>query len=132
MATYEYKCANCNSVEEHMHSMKENPKIKCSECGESMSRMISLSFGGFNIKGGSSSIHWKEKRNRAKKSEELERKQRERYGDGPKPAPNIAGVRQESWSDCQKLAKECGLNSDSYTPMVEKEKKKKPKIYTGR
>lgn len=131
MPRYDYWCEKCDKIEEHVHSMKEDPDIKC-ECGEPMMRLISRNFAGFNIKGGSSSIHWREKRNRIKNSETLEKRQRDRYGDGPKVAPNIAGVRQESWSDCQKLAKECGLNSDSYSPMVEKEKNKGPKIYTGR
>ena len=40
-------------------------------------------------------------------------------------APNIAGVRTDSWSDAQKMAKEAGMNHESYTPFVEKEKKKK-------
>jgi hypothetical protein len=90
-----------------------------------MERIISPNFGGFSIKGGSSSINWKEKRLQHKNNEEAAIRMQKRYGDvGPKVMPNIAGVAQESWSDCQKLAKECGLNSDSYQPMVEKEKKK--------
>lgn len=124
MPRYDYACEKCGNIEEHIHSMKESPEIKCPKCRSSMTRQISLSFGGFNIKGGSSSIHWREKRYRKKKSEKLKEKQKTKYGN-PMPAPNIAGVRQESWSDCQKLAKECGLDSDSYTPMVEKERKKK-------
>lgn len=127
MPRYDYKCGKCENIEEHVHSMKETPEIKCSECGEVMERMISRNFAGFSIKGGTASIHWKEKRQRLKNREELGKRQRERYGEGMKPAPNIAGVRQESWSDAQKLAKECGLNSDSYTPYVEKENKSKPK-----
>lgn len=127
MPRYDYKCPDCEAVEEHIHSMKETPEIKCSECGGTMTRLISRNFAGFSIKGGTASIHWKEKRQRLKNREELGRRQKERWGDGIQAAPNIAGVRQESWSDAQKLAKECGLNSDSYTPYVEKEKKTKPK-----
>lgn len=132
MNRYDYKCPECGIVEEHMHSMKDDPEIKCSNCDTVMERQIGLG-GGFSIRGGSASIHWKEKRNRLKKREELGPKQQERYGHmAPKPAPNVGGERCDSWSDAQKLAKSKGLNTDSYKPMVEKEKKeKKPKIYTG-
>jgi hypothetical protein len=59
-------------------------------------------------------------------NEEAGERMKKRYGDmGPRVAPNIAGVQQESWSDCKKLAKECGMNTDSFTSMVDKEKKKK-------
>lgn len=125
MPRYDYKCSKCEQIEEHLHSMKESPEIKCSSCGGSMERQIAPNFAGFNIKGGTASIHWKEKRQRIKKSEELEKRQRARYGDGPKVAPNIAGVRTESWSDAQKLAKECGIDSKSYDAHVAKENKKK-------
>lgn len=96
-----------------------------------MDRIISKNIAGFSIKGGTASIHYREKRNRVKRNQDLEKRQRERYGDGPKIAPNIAGVRTDSWSDAQKMAKEAGMNHESYTPYVEKEKKKhKGKIIT--
>lgn len=127
MPRYDYGCDQCGRIEEHLHSMKEEPEIRCPDCGTVMKKRVVHNFAGFNIKGGSASIHWKEKRQRLKNREILGRKQKEKYGDGPKVTPNIAGVPQESWADCQKLAKECGLNADSYTPHVEKEKKTKPK-----
>lgn len=132
MPRYDYKCPDCENVEEHLHSMKETPEIHCSKCEAVMSRLISRNIAGFSIKGGTAAIHWKEKRNRLKNREDLGRKQRERYGSGPQVAPNIAGVRQDSWSDCQKLAKEAGMNHESYAPLVEKEKKKEPIIYPGK
>lgn len=121
MPRYDYGCDSCGRVDEHIHSMKEEPTIRCPDCGTIMKRCVVRNFVGFNVKGGSSSIHWKEKRQRLKNREVLGRKQRERYGEGLKIQPNIGGVPQESWSDCQKLAKECGLNADSYTPYVKKE-----------
>lgn len=131
MARYDYKCSSCEKVEEHIHSMKENPEIKCSECGSVMNRIFTPNIAGFSIKGGTEAIHWREKQKRLKNREVLGRKQKERYGDGPKIAPNIAGVQQDSWSDCQKLAKEAGLNHESYQSYVDKEKKNNVKIYTG-
>lgn len=126
---YDYKCSKCGHVEEVVHKISEDPSLICSSCGSEMIRQISLSGGGFLIKGGSSSIHHREKHLRTKMNEEAGIRMKARYGDtGPKAVPNIAGVRQESWSDCQKLAKECGMNSNSYQPMVDKESKKKIQV----
>jgi len=132
MARYDYYCEDCDITEEQIHGMTEKPIVGCPKCGRRMKKLLSLSAGGFIIKGGSSSIHWKEKRLRQKRNEELDRKQKERYGDGPKVTPNIAGVPYDSWSDAQKVAKECNMNTSSFDDWVRKEKKESPKIYTGR
>jgi len=89
-----------------------------------MERLISYNRGGFILKGGSEAIHWKEKRNRMKKRAEMGVKQIERYGTegGTQLRPNVGGMEVESWSDAAKVAKESGMNSESYTPLVEKEK----------
>ena len=128
MPRYDYVCEQCKRMDEHVHSMKETPEIKCPDCQAPMKRAVVRNIAGFNIKGGSASIHWREKRNRINKQEELGKRQKERWGEVGGVKPNIAGVEQESWSDCQKLAKECGLNSESYTPRVEQEKKNKKKL----
>jgi len=36
--------------------------------------------------------------------------------------PNVGGVTVDTWSDASKLAKESGMNAESYKPMIEKEK----------
>lgn len=125
MPTYEYRCNKCEVVTEHVHLMSENPEIKCTECGEVLERMISRNIGGFILKGGTAVIHDREKRVRKKRSEELKKKQERHRHDAPQVQPNIAGVRTDSWSDAQKMAKEAGMNHESFTPFVEKEKKKK-------
>jgi hypothetical protein len=89
-----------------------------------MSRRISLNTTGFIMKGGTPTTHWKEKRMRTKRSEEMAQRQKQ-HSTGKRVAPNIAGVETGSWSDAQKMAKEAGLNHESYTPWVEKEKKEK-------
>jgi putative FmdB family regulatory protein len=122
--TYDYECPKCGITEEHFHAMSESPLIKCSKCQEPMARKISLNTTGFIMKGGTPAIHWKEKRQRMKKSENMAQKQK-KYGAGKKVTPNIAGVETGSWSDAQKMAKEAGMNHESYTPGVEKEKKEK-------
>lgn len=123
MPTYEYRCDQCGIVEEHIHRMSEFPDIKCKDCDIKMTRLISKNIAGFSIRGGSSSIHWREKRNRIKNSEYLKKKQKDKYGE-LKVQPNIAGVQVDSWSDAQKMAKEAGMDHESYTPYVEAEKKK--------
>jgi len=125
MPTYDYQCPKCEKVEEHVHSMKEEPKITCKKCKKKMARKISYNGGGFIFKGGTSSIHDREKRQRKKRSEQLEVKQQKYRHDSPQVQPNIAGHRTDSWSDAQKMAKEAGMNTESFTPYVEKEKKKK-------
>jgi putative FmdB family regulatory protein len=124
MPAYDYKCEKCDLVEEKIHMMSESPEYKCSVCGEKMVRMFSVNTSGFIMKGGTPTTHWKEKRQRMKKSEELSVKQQQNGNRGPKVRPNIAGVETGTWSDAQKMAKEAGLNHESYTPYVEKEKKK--------
>lgn len=126
MPTYDYKCEKCKKIKEEIHRISESPEYKCPDCGTVMVRLFTLNRTGFILKGGTPSINYKEKRQRLKRSEELAKKQRKRYGHfTPEVKPNIAGVETESWSDAQKLAKESGMNHESYTPYVEKEKKKK-------
>jgi len=128
MPTYDYNCPECDFTEEQIHSMKEQPVYFCSHCKEQgkevrMNRLFTLNSSGFIIRGGTETINWKEKRHHLKKNEELKIRQIDRYGTGPKIKPNVAGVEQESWSDAAKLAKEAGMNADSYQPMIEKEQR---------
>ena len=120
MPAYDYKCNSCGEVKEYVHSMLENPDYKC-DCGSGMERLFTPNTSGFIFRGGTDTINWKEKRHHLKVSEKLALKQKEKVG--PKLRPNIAGVEVDSWSDAQKMAKEAGLNHESYTPLVEKEKK---------
>jgi putative FmdB family regulatory protein len=129
MATYDYQCSECNFKEEQIHSMKENPLFFCPICKEDgkeiqMKKVFTINTSGFIIKGGTEAINWKEKRHHIKKNKELSIRQIERYGtSGVKLKPNVGGLEQESWSDAAKLAKEAGMNADSYKPMIEKEQR---------
>lgn len=42
MPTYDYKCPECDQIEEIKHSIHKNPKYKCSNCGTKMERQISM------------------------------------------------------------------------------------------
>lgn len=50
MVLYDYKCPACDQIEEILHSIKENPKYDCSNCGELMRRQIGV--GSCVITGG--------------------------------------------------------------------------------
>jgi len=125
MPTYTYKCTECGSEEDQIHGMKEVPEYKCSKCSSLMEKIFTPNIGGFIFKGRKTEAsNYKEKRYRHKLNEDVSKRQKDRWGKGPKVRPNIAGVETDSWSDAQKMAKEAGLNHDSYTPLVEKEGKK--------
>ena len=120
MAAYDYFCSSCGHVHEEIHSMNESPVFYCPECNKKLERKFSLSVG-FIIKGGTEATHWKEKRSRMSRREELGVRQVERYGTGSKLRPNVAGMETDNWSDAAKLAGEAGMSTESYEPMIEKE-----------
>lgn len=126
MPSYDYKCPICGNIEEIVHSIKESPVIICDKCSggkeKPMERLISGS-PNFIIKGGTPASHWKEKRLRNKNNKDLELRQIDRYGTGPKLQPNVEGQMVESWSDAAKLAKDKGKNAESYNTLIEKEKR---------
>ena len=122
MPSYDYKCSSCGFQQEYIHSIKNSPEYMCPECKHPMERIISRNTTGFIFKGGTETINWKEKRIRMKRRNDLGVKQLDRYGGGPKLHPNVAGHETDSWSDAAKLAKESGMDTKSYEPMIEKEK----------
>ena len=130
MPTYDYACQNCGVVEEHIHGMNETPEIKCG-CGTVMEKIFSPNIGGFILKGGTPAIHYREKQQRYKRSEDMVRRQKARYGDnpGPKMAPNIAGHETGTWENAHEIAKEIapqtGIDTAGYKKMAEKESPKK-------
>lgn len=127
MPTYEYRCNNCSLVHEVIHSIKETPDILCPRCEEEhkevkMERLISLNLnGGFFFKQWTEAQTYKISRDKRKQNTELEMRQIERYGSGPKLQPNVAGVATESWSDAKKLASEAGMSTSSYDSLIVKE-----------
>jgi hypothetical protein len=114
-------------VQEITHSIKETPDIFCPECkieGKEvkMERLISLNkSGGFLFKQWTESQCYKIGRDKRKQNNDLELRQIERYGTGPKLKPNVAGVETESWSDAKKLAGEAGLNTNSFDKHITQE-----------
>jgi putative FmdB family regulatory protein len=119
---YDYKCTKCDKVEEQYHGMKETPEFFCSKCDSPMIRIFTINRTGFIIKGEAPSKVIKEQRYRQKHNADLGVRQLERYGTGPKPVPNVGGEEVGSWSEAAKLAKDKGLDTKSYEPMISKEK----------
>jgi len=128
MPSYDYYCKKCGKIEEVIHSISENPKYKCPDCKKVMIRLFTLNTTGFIMKGGTPAINYREKQLRLKRREKLAIKEKARFGSGPQIQPNVAGMETDSWSDAQKVAKEAGMDTESYTPYVEKEKKNKIKV----
>lgn len=129
MATYEYSCDKCKNVEEHIHGMLEKPKIECAKCGNQMEIAISRNIGGFILKGGTPAIHSREKENRRRHSQEMARRQKERYGEPAKIRPNIAGHDVGTWANAyavaQEIKKETGIIPETYAPLAAAEAKGK-------
>lgn len=69
MPTYDYKCDNCNHTFEVMQSIKDEPLIKCPNCGKNKLKKMISSGAGFILKGsGFYSTDYKNKNSHAKKS----------------------------------------------------------------
>lgn len=128
MAYYLYRCSNC----EHEYQLsvpmadykKEQP---CPECGTSNKKVFQPT-RNFILKGDG----WAGKNNRIKnqmreKNKKLDARTAEMKRDAPNVAlaPNVDGERVDSWAEAQKLAKSKGKSTESYEPMIAKEKESK-------
>jgi len=127
MPTYDYKCPECEAVGEITHSIKVDPEFACPECEKKgktvkLIRQISLNTNGFVFKQWTETMAWKAKRDKNKQNKDLAVKQVERYGTGMGLQPNVAGMEVDSWSDAKKLAKEAGMNTESYNSHIQNEK----------
>ena len=122
---YDYKCKKeeCGNVDEQYHGMNETPEFKCSVCGSPMIKIFTINRTGFIIKGEAPSKVNREQTHRRKRNADLGMRQIERYGSGPVAVPNVGGTEVGSWTEAAKLAKDKGLNSASYEPLINKEKK---------
>lgn len=38
MAKYDYRCAECENIQEEEHGMNEKPEVKCEKCGGECSK----------------------------------------------------------------------------------------------
>jgi len=119
MATYNYKCPECEHEQEAIHGMNEEPKIVCDECGfEGLVKKIPKSFN-FVLKGANwSGKNNKEKSYRQKRNKEMGKKMAESH-DIPSISPNYKGEICKSWDEAKKLAKADGVDSLRYEKQVQ-------------
>ena len=124
MPIYEFQCKKCFKNFEMILPITEYSAAQvCPECGNPAKRLVSLS--DFILKGDG----WYGKAQRIKgqmkkKNERILERQKDRYhGTGPCLQPNVGGEHVDSWKDAQKLAADKGKVSETYQPMVEKEKR---------
>ncbi len=81
---YEYECANCGTIYEKNHSIKENPEYFCDQCNNKLKRNISnnsnIIFKGW----GWNDKSVKRKKSFIEKNAKLRRKARQEKKDGRK------------------------------------------------
>lgn len=127
MPLYSHECQECEHRFDVWCKMDErNEPAECPECKAVDSKPVITQINFITPGDG-----WASKNNRIqsqmrKKNERLREKGRERSREQPVAtlAPNVDGVRTESWSDAQKLARDKGKDTSTYAPMVAKEKAK--------
>ena len=127
MPYYPYQCYDCGAEETRILPISEyNSTQLCGSCGSVLNKLLTspnVVFKG----GGWSTKNDRIKRQMREKNKKLTAKQNEMKRDAPNVdlAPNVDGQRVDSWSDAQKLAKSKGKDTNSYEPLITKEKSKK-------
>lgn len=129
MPTYDYKCNKCDKEKEVFHSIKEEPSIICSNCGEQMKRCISPNTTGFILRGnGWAGKDAKEKSYRDTRRREMGRKMAMAHGDNIQQIkPNYKGEVCDNWDQAKTLAKEDGVDPLRYEKQVQDLKKQEHK-----
>lgn len=129
MPTYIYICRDekkCGYEQEVMHSILEDPKIKCEKCGGKTYRKI-CGGAGFILKGEG----WPGKSFRTKDQMKGRRKvATKRMIENKEPMklkPNVEGEEFSSWKEAKKVAAEKGKDAKTYDGFIEEEKKVKKK-----
>ena len=99
----------------------------CPSCGHSNEKIFKPTTN-FILKGdGWTGKNLRIKNQMREKNKKLDARTSEMKRDQPNVslAPNVDGERVDSWADAQKLAKSKGKNTESYAPLVAKEKASK-------
>ena len=130
MPTYIYNCKKCqDEYTLYQIPMADHDKEQpCPECGTKNKKLFRPSTNMIFKGDGWSTKNERIKRQMRAKNKKLDARSNEMKRDtnvGGTLAPNVDGERVDSWSDAQKLAKSKGKNTDSYEPLVQKEKKGK-------
>ncbi len=111
MPSYDFRCEDCRFLQEEEASMKDFKTVtpKCKECGGKCVYEFTPTVVQFALKDGPSGS-WPSKGNRfkqyrAKRSEEMGRRQQDRYGHLNRDAlPNYQGQLTEDWREARDIA----------------------------
>ena len=133
---YGYTCTNekCGHSQDEEHSMEGFKEFipKCIKCGSDSHYKWVPTITNFILKDGPSGSYPSKgnhfKQYRAKQSEKMEKRQKDRYGHLKRDAiPNYHGAETSDWREAQSLAiKEQGLEvSASFNAKIAEEKSKK-------
>jgi predicted nucleic acid-binding Zn ribbon protein len=124
MATFDFKCPECENVQEvwvQRISLADELHPPCEKCGTPTSKtFIAANFTGhFVLKGEWDGKLAREAKYRQKRSEQMAKKQKDNVF-VPKLQPNVEGERVDSWSDAKKLAKDKGYDTTNYDNKVQR------------
>lgn len=126
MPMYNYKCSKCESDYSLRVCITEYKVPQpCPECGTENPKLFEPCVNHIFAGDGWSTKNERIKNQMRKKNEKLDARQNEMKRDtkvGGRLTPNVDGERVDSWSEAAKLAKSKGKNTDSYQPLIAKEK----------
>lgn len=132
---YDYVCTKkkCRHVQEHEHSVNgfKEYEPKCPKCGSKCKYKFTATIVQFALKDGptgswpSKGEHFKNYRR--KQSENIKRRQLDRYGPPKEAVPNFKGEIVDSWDEAKSRAvKELGPQvGQTYNHKIIKERKKR-------
>ena len=124
MPTYTYRCTECESEFDRVLPLSEYDHPQTCSCGcEDTKRVISPV--GFVLRGdGWGGKNLRIKNQMLARRKNLAGKELERKMDGPgvRLAPNVGGVRVDSWAEAQRMAKSLGKDTSSFDDKVRKER----------
>jgi putative FmdB family regulatory protein len=127
MPMYDYKCSKCESNYSLRVSI-DHYKVSqpCPHCGAENQKLFQPCTNHIFPGDGWSTKNERIKRQMRKKNAKLDTRSAEMKREtnvGGRLAPNVDGERVDSWSEAAQLAKSKGKNTDSYQPLIAKEKK---------
>ena len=127
MPFYDYKCSDCDTEYQCRIPMDDHAVPQpCPSCGAENLKLWKPTTNMIFKGDGWSTKNERIKRQMRAKNAKLDQRQDEMKRDtnvGGRLAPNVDGERVDSWSDAKKLAKSKGKNTESYAPLIAKEKK---------
>lgn len=121
MPRYDYKCRECDHLQEGIYSHKEADDMhpECEECGSPTDKVFipSRFEGQMFLRGEWPGKLMKENTYRQKRSEHMAQKQRDNH-QKPELQPNVDGERTETWREAKMWAKDKGHDTTHYDDKV--------------